>query len=438
VVDVLVGKVFTSEHPSAETGSFPLSNITDGSESTRWISQPSIPMAITVDLEAIYDLSEITIVVAADTIQNYTLELSSDGATWSQIHSGTTNNTPSQTVTITSFQATPEGRYLRLNALSTHNATYGNSIWEIDASGRFVQTVPIGQITNFAASVTSDTSVDLSWAYSGSSLADFQLYRDGGLIASLPSSARSYSDSSLTLGTQYDYQLTGSFAGGGSTLAVSASATTTGGDIVFPNSRTTKVMPLGDSITSGSGSSSGTGYRQLLWQMMNDEGWQTESVGDQDDVTNGFSVVDNAHRRHCGHSGWTINQLSSSADSWLPSYTPDVVLLQGGGNDLSGGDSASQAASDMANLADKVLTMLPGVHLFLTTTTDGNPPKSNRIDYNNRIEAIVTARASAHNIYYLDFGGQLSSGDFADSVHPNDSGYQKFADTWMAALRAAN
>lgn len=93
-------------------------------------------------------------------------------------------------------------------------------------------------------------------------------------------------------------------------------------------------MPLGDSQVDGDGSTSGTGFRQVLWGKLNQAGYMTRSVGDRDDAASGYDIVDSQHRFHAGHSGWTLLDLDGSIGGWMGSYMPDVILVMGGGNDL--------------------------------------------------------------------------------------------------------
>lgn len=177
----------------------------------------------------VYDLTRLVIVFAGDTIQNYTLSVSTNGSGYTQIASGVTNNTQVQSVTITSFSNTPKGRYLRITGLDRWNSSYGNSIWEVAAYGTVDNSFPVGSITNFDAVAVSNTQVNLTWNYSGSTLTNYTLRRNGNVIASPAAGATSHPDTGLTAGTSYTYTLTGNYAAGGTTNTATDSVTTTGG-----------------------------------------------------------------------------------------------------------------------------------------------------------------------------------------------------------------
>lgn len=184
---------------------------------------------MTADLGGVYDLNRVVIVFAADTIRNYTVSVSTNGTSFTQIASGTTNNTETQTVNITSFSGTAKGRYLRITATDRWNSAYGNSVWEVEAYGTLDSSFPVGTITNFTGTVVSDTQINLSWAYSGSALTNYTLQRNGTTIASPAAGTTSFNNTGLTAGTTYNYTLVGNYTAGGTTNTASVSRSTTGG-----------------------------------------------------------------------------------------------------------------------------------------------------------------------------------------------------------------
>lgn len=230
--NILLGKLFNSDAGTA--GGSPLSAMTDGNIETRWISSPVSPATATVDMGATYTLSKITIVWAGDCTKNYTVQISTNNTNWTPVFTGQTDGVSRQhTVDITSFSATPTGRYLRIVMTDRWNDTYGNSIWEIMAYGYNDPNAPYGDITGFSvlATVGSDTSLDLKWNYSGSALSKFTLVRGDGVSIDLAAGARSYVDTrNLNAGTTYSYTLTGVYSVNGSgTGTVSGSGRTSGG-----------------------------------------------------------------------------------------------------------------------------------------------------------------------------------------------------------------
>ncbi len=141
--NILQGKVFTANvaDSTTETGN-PITNLTDGNDNTRWISQPTRPVVATVDMAGIYTLNRVQVVWAANTIKDFTIQVSSDNSSWTTITTGVTDNTAKQDVNYTSFTATAKGRYLRINGTSAWNSAFGNSVWEVRAYGTLESTVP--------------------------------------------------------------------------------------------------------------------------------------------------------------------------------------------------------------------------------------------------------------------------------------------------------
>src|SRR5204863_464849 len=74
-----------------------------------------------------------------------------------------------------------------------------------------------------------------------------------------------------------------------------------------------RLMPLGDSITYGIGSSDGSGYRARLWDDL--AGNNVDFVGSQQ--SGRVPDPDNE-----GHSGWVIDQLTGLVKTSPPSYRP--------------------------------------------------------------------------------------------------------------------
>lgn len=57
--------------------------------------------------------------------------------------------------------------------------------------------------------------------------------------------------------------------------------------------------------------------------------------------------------------------------------------------------------------------------------------------YNDAIPGVVAQRSAKHHVAVVDFRGKLITSDYADGLHPNDSGYKKMADIWFNAIQDA-
>jgi hypothetical protein len=128
--NLLTGKDLVASD-SAVSG-YPTTYANDTNESTRWISGATDNITLSADLGANYNLNKVSILWAADTTKDYTIQVSTDNATWMTVGSGTTSNTPNQLIN-TTFSGV--GRYFRIVANTRWNTSYGNSIWEIGLYG---------------------------------------------------------------------------------------------------------------------------------------------------------------------------------------------------------------------------------------------------------------------------------------------------------------
>jgi F5/8 type C domain/Putative Ig domain/Ricin-type beta-trefoil lectin domain len=116
---------------SIQGASWPASNATDGSLSTRWSSAFSDPQWLEVDLGATKSICQVVIAWEAAYGKAFQIQTSNDNATWTTIYSTTTGTGGTQTLNVSG-----SGRYIRM--YGTVRATqYGYSIYEFQvyASG---------------------------------------------------------------------------------------------------------------------------------------------------------------------------------------------------------------------------------------------------------------------------------------------------------------
>ena len=120
-----------------------------------------------------------------------------------------------------------------------------------------------------------------------------------------------------------------------------------------------EIMPLGDSITYGVGSSTGGGYRLQLWDDLRVRGFPVDFVGS---VKTGPASFD---RENEGHPGWKINQIAAKVVTWLMIYRPNIILLHIGTNDFFKNDDPAQAPARLSHLLNLITTTLPGVTVLV-------------------------------------------------------------------------
>jgi lysophospholipase L1-like esterase len=194
-----------------------------------------------------------------------------------------------------------------------------------------------------------------------------------------------------------------------------------------------RVMPLGDSITWGVGSTTGNGYRGPLWNRLTSDGHPLDFVGTG--RAGSMSDPDNE-----GHSGYRIDQVASLTDAALTRYRPNVVTLHIGTNDLNQSYEPSTAADRLRSLVNQVTAAAPDATVLvasLVVSTSGSEEQY-RAAYNQATRQIVSdAQAAGKHVAFVDMSA-LTTADLDDTLHPNDAGYQKMADAFHRGVQAAD
>lgn len=180
-----------------------------------------------------------------------------------------------------------------------------------------------------------------------------------------------------------------------------------------------RIMPLGDSITQGVGSSTGAGYRKPLQERL--AGRRVDFVGSQ----SGGAAADPDHE---GHSGYMIDQLRAGINGWLEAARPDVVLLHAGINDLDRGEQA-HAADRLIALAERIAADRPGATVLVL----GLIPTTRGLEGETRIFNSKVRSATGHRYRYVA-PPALTPTEMADRLHPNDAGYQRIAAAFYGAM----
>jgi lysophospholipase L1-like esterase len=212
-----------------------------------------------------------------------------------------------------------------------------------------------------------------------------------------------------------------------------------------------KVLPLGDSITEGCCVSPMGGYRIELFRQAVKDNKNITFVGA---LVNGPTTVENKTfpRNHEGHGGYTIDsgtghngisgQITQNA---LSSYSPHIVLLMIGTNDINGNIDQAGAPTRLANLMDDILTRAPAALLvvasIIPSKTDGT--NTNFQKYNAAIPGLVDTRAKAgKHIVFVDnykvFSANASykTAWMYDNLHPNDAGYVALGQSFYGVIGA--
>lgn len=233
----------------------------------------------------------------------------------------------------------------------------------------------------------------------------------------------------------------GGTAGGGAGGVPSYNPCPTNGDAC-------RIMPLGDSITDGAGSSHGASYRRELFRLSLMNNKKLTFVGSHE---SGPDMVDNTPfpKKQEGHSGWTIDDgggrmgLYPKIQGWLTDMPPHIVTLMIGTNDVDLQLDLANADDRLGLLLDRIITNAPNALIVLAQMVPTTDDSINQrvMTYNSAIPALVKARADAgKHIKMVDMYGAFTKNAsyktelMADTLHPKDAGYVVMANTWYDAI----
>ncbi|WP_113699333.1 trypsin-like serine protease [Nonomuraea lactucae] len=194
--------------------------------------------------------------------------------------------------------------------------------------------------------------------------------------------------------------------------------------------RNLRILPLGDSITSGVGSSTQSSYRAALWDKL---------AGNKVDFIGSFRSGRLPDPEHEGESGAVIDQIGDNAKRSLPKR-PNVVTLHAGTNDMDKPFNPETAPGRIADLIDQITNAVPDATVLVATLVPArNADTQTRIEaFNGALAQIVRQRRSAGKQVMLVDMGEVTLKDVPDGLHPNDTGYTKMADAFYRGIRRAN
>jgi lysophospholipase L1-like esterase len=216
-----------------------------------------------------------------------------------------------------------------------------------------------------------------------------------------------------------------------------------------PATGSCKIMPFGDSITQGYNVNGG--YRAPLFQLAHSAGHDITFVGSASDYA--VATVDGVPfpKNHEGHGGYTIEDnpghntkgIAPFVATSMPAYTPHVVTLMIGTNDINGNIDVSTAPARLGALLDSIHAANEDVLIVLAQMVPtGNDGTNQAVrTYNEAMPALVSARtAMGHHLILVDMYGAFTKNAsyktalMGDGLHPNQAGYELMAETWYSAL----
>lgn len=194
-----------------------------------------------------------------------------------------------------------------------------------------------------------------------------------------------------------------------------------------------RVMALGDSVTLGTGSSHGAGYRLEFWNRLHAEGYAVDMVGGK---AGGPDTIDN---RHQAYEKGTLFDLNADVVEKVRRYQPDVVLLLTGSDECrTQGFSPRSFAVNLGILMDRIQTAKHGVKIFVATLPPNRFGRKQdaKLQVNALVRRAVKERAArGEAVVLVDVFPLLDPDrDMLDAQRPNDAGYEKIGDAFADAL----
>ena len=165
-----------------------------------------------------------------------------------------------------------------------------------------------------------------------------------------------------------------------------------------------RIIAFGDSLTYGTGASSGMDYPSQLSKMIT-------------------RPVINA-----GRPGDTTTSALQRLEKDVLAYSPDIVLITLGGNDLKNGVDADSAFKKLKMIVNMIhnqggRVIIGGLHF----------PFRDR-GYGRGYQKLADETGAVLIPHILD--GIMGSRDLmSDPIHPNDAGYKKMAEKFRTALQ---
>jgi lysophospholipase L1-like esterase len=156
-------------------------------------------------------------------------------------------------------------------------------------------------------------------------------------------------------------------------------------------------------------------------------------------------------KRHEGHGGYTIDSDGGHSgisgqitDQALSMYSPNIVLLMIGTNDLNGNVDVNNAPNRLGNLIDDILTQAPNSLLVVASIIPMVNGNNNKVQpYNATIPEMVAERAAEgkHVIAVDNWAAFTADPNYSsvwmgDTLHPNNAGYAVLGSSFYDAIAA--
>jgi lysophospholipase L1-like esterase len=209
------------------------------------------------------------------------------------------------------------------------------------------------------------------------------------------------------------------------------------------NAQALKILPLGNSITQSNNEN--LSYRYPLWTKLVDDGVNFDFVGSMTSNYNGNPTWplyggQSFDQDHEGHWGWRVDQINLNLPGWMTSYTPDIVLIHLGTNDMAQNNSVTSTVNELKDLIGLLRADNPNVRILLATLIPVDDllwSWSYRVPLlNAQIPSIADDLSTPESpVIIIDqYTGFDPVTDTFDGVHPNELGEEKMAQKWKDGI----
>lgn len=201
-----------------------------------------------------------------------------------------------------------------------------------------------------------------------------------------------------------------------------------------------KICPMGDSITRGGmePDSAYPSYRYNLWNMLRNGGYDVDFVGSTAEPNFQRFVFD---QDHDGHSGYTTEKLANDIDQLMMNYTPDIVLLYIGTNDVLQQIPMSDRMRSMDRIVSSIRQKNPNVKILIAQIAPTSDTFRNEYaeltTFNQELLNYAQRSTSvASPIVIVDMYSAWSTDLFnqEDGIHTSTDGELQLAQRWANAL----
>ena len=134
----------------------------------------------------------------------------------------------------------------------------------------------------------------------------------------------------------------------------------------------TRIMPLGDSITSSEAGHAS--YRYWLWHQLMKSGYSVDFVGTESGVYAGSPLYPDFDQDHEGHWGWRADEVAARVFEWVSETRPEIVLMHLGHNDLFWNQGIRETREELRTIIEELRRTNPAVLVLLAQIIPGSPP----------------------------------------------------------------